>query len=147
MKQGIVFRMQIGRSRWLLAYLVLMHSVMLITFFSLQITLIWCVLGSAMLILSFIVSCCKYQWLRNAEAINQIERAENGLWQLVYSSGKKQPALKLESGFVTNKVVIIYLKNRSRYCHFSIVILSDAVDEEMFRQLRVYLRDPNVFLK
>lgn len=145
MRQGNAFGMQIRRSRWLLFYLGFIHSVMLITLLNLAVSLLWIALGTAILLFSFIYSCRQYQWLKNSMAINYITRDENGLWQLDYLNGKTQSALKLERSFVSVNLVIIYLSSNSRWRCLTIVILSDAVDKNLFRQLRVYLKDPKIF--
>lgn len=145
MRQGNAFGMQIRRSRWLLFYLGFIHSVMLITLLNLDVSLLWIALGTAILLFSFIQSCRQYQWLKNSMAINYITRDENGLWQLDYLNGKTQSALKLEHSFVSVNLVIIYLSSNSRWRSLTIVILSDAVDKNLFRQLRVYLKDPKIF--
>jgi membrane-bound toxin of toxin-antitoxin system len=146
MQQGNVFYMQIGRSRWLLLYLGFIHSVMLITLLSLAISVVWFALGAAILVISFISSCGQYQWLKNSMAVNCIKRDENGLWRLDYLNGKIQSGLKLQRSFVSVNLVIIYLKSSSRWRCLPIVILNDAVDKNLFRQLRVYLKDPKLFL-
>jgi Membrane-bound toxin component of toxin-antitoxin system len=146
MQQGNVFHMQIRRSRWLLFYLGFIHSVMLITLVNLTLSLMWFALGTAILLLSFIYSCRQYKWLKNSMAINYIKRDENGLWQLDYLNGKTQSTLKLQCSFVSVNLVIIYLKTNTRWRCLPIVILRDAVDKNLFRQLRVYLKDPNIFL-
>jgi membrane-bound toxin of toxin-antitoxin system len=147
MQQGNVFHMQIRRSKWLLFYLGFIHSVMLITLLHLAISLVWFALGTVILLFSFIYSCRQYQWLKNAIAVNYVKRDENGLWQLDYINGKTQSALKLQRSFVSVNLVIIHLKSSTRWRCLSIVILSDAVDKNLFRQLRVYLKDPKIFLQ
>ena len=145
MQQGNVFRMQIRRSRWLLFYLGFIHSVMLITLLKLAVSLLWIALGTAILLFSIMYSCRQYQWLKNSTAINYIKRDENGLWQLNYLNGEIQSALKLEHSFVSVNLVIIYLSSNAQWRCLAIVILSDAVDKDLFRQLRVYLKDPKIF--
>jgi predicted signal transduction protein with EAL and GGDEF domain len=147
MQLGNVFHMQIRRSKWLLFYLGFIHSVMLITLLYLAISPVWFALGTAILLFSFIYSCRQYQWMKNTIAVNYIKRDENGLWQLDYLNGKTQSALKLQHSFVSVNLVIIYLKSSTRWRCLSIVILSDAVDKNLFRQLRVYLKDPKIFLQ
>jgi hypothetical protein len=147
MRQGNVFCTQIKRSRWLLFYLGFIHSVMLITLLSLTVPLMWSILGLVAMLLSFIHSCRRHQWLKSSIAVNYIKRDESGLWQLNYLNGKTQSALKLEHSFVSVNLVIIYLKGEAHWRSLSVVILSDAVDKSLFRELRVYLRDPKTFLQ
>lgn len=147
MQQGIVFHMQIGRSRWLLFYLGFIHSVMLITLLNLAISSVWLVFGISLLVFSFIYSCREYQWLKNSKVVSDIKRDENGLWQLEYLNGKTQAELKLQHSFVSVNLVILHLKSSSRWRCLPIVILSDAAEKNLFRQLRVYLKDPKIFLQ
>ena len=146
MVQGIVFCMEIGRSKWLLGYLIVIHAVMMLTIFSLPIGIGWLVLGAGALVLSFVCISRRHQWLRSSPVNTQISRDESGLWQLDAANGNKPSALTIDASFVTANVVIIYMKNDSHWRRLSITILADAVDKELFRQLRVYLRDPKVFL-
>jgi len=147
MQQGIVFHIQIGRSRWLLFYLGFIHTVMLITLLNLAISSVWLVLGISLLVFSFIYSCREYQWLKSSKVVSDIKRDENGLWQIEYLNGKIQAELKLQHSFVSVNLVILHLKSSSRWKCLPIVILSDAAEKNLFRQLRVYLKDPKIFLQ
>jgi len=145
MKQGIVFRMAIGRSKWLLSYLILVHIVMAITVISLQLESEWYFLLIAILLLSFISCCRREQWTINTSPKNQIERDESGLWHLGDMKGRKLPNLALKNSFVTINLVILYLSSGHSWRQSVVVIFADAVDKDLFRQLRVYLRDPKTF--
>jgi len=147
MQQGIVFHIQIGRSRWLLFYLGFIHAVMLITLLNLAISSAWLVFCISLLVFSFIYSCREYQWLKNSKVVKEIKRDASGLWQLEYLNGKTQEELKLQHSFVSVNLVILHLKSSSRWSCLPIVILGDAVDKKLFRQLRVYLKDPKLFLQ
>lgn len=138
--------MEIGRSSWLYYYLVLLHVFMLITLFSLPIGLGFTLLSVACLLLSFVAACRQYQSGSSRSSRNRcIERDESDLWSISFANDNKQLALKLESSFVSTKLVIIRLKSADHWRRISIVIVSDAVDTNLFRQLRVFLRDPKTF--
>ncbi len=145
MENGMVFRMEIGRSRWLFCYFIVIHAVMMLTIFSLPIGIDWSATAIGALSLSFVCTSRRHQWLRGTLIKTQILRDESGLWHLDAAKGKKQSALTIDASFVTTHLVIIYLKNDSRWRRLSITIFADAVDKDLFRQLRVYLRDPKVF--
>ena len=147
MENGMVFRMEIGRSRSLFCYLVLIHVVMLLTVVSLPITIGWSAMAVGALALSFVGTSRRHQWLRGSSIKTQISRDERGLWYLNTVKGEKQSSLMLYASFVTANLVIMRLKNDNYWCRISIVIVSDAVDKNLFRQLRVYLRDPKIFLQ
>lgn len=147
MDKGIQFYMEIGRSKWFLYYIVAVHSVMLITLFCLPINMSLLVLGAVSLQISFVYFCSQNQWLINKAAINKIERNETGLWSITFQNDEKQVGLKLINSFVTTNLIIMSLKNDSWWSRLPIVIFADAVDKNIFRQLRVYLRDPKTFLK
>lgn len=137
--------MEIGRSSWLYYYFVLLHVFMLLTLFSLPIGLGFTLLSVACLLLSFIATCQQYQSGSSSSRDRCIERDESDLWSISFANDNKQVALKLESSFVSTKLVIMRLKSANHWRRISIVIVSDAVDTNLFRQLRVFLRDPKTF--
>lgn len=96
---------------------------------------------------SFIYYCGRYQWLKNGRAITKIERNAKQQWTLFYSDNTSQGKQVLKHCVVTSKLIILYFSKSSHWRDTSITILEDAVDVELFRQLRVYLRDPKTFLQ
>lgn len=139
--------MVIVRSRKLLAYLIITHSVLLVTLLSLLAVSWWSLLASAVVLASFIYYAQQHQWLKGAKSVGSIDyHADNG-WSLHYSDQSKKFGLSLNSSFVTPQLVILYF-NRSYFWQRDVItIMDDAVDATLFRQLRVYLRTPKTFQK
>lgn len=146
-KQGIAFSMTIDRSKWLLCYLVSVHVVMLLTVLSFQLDIAQSLLVITPLICSFIYFSRCHQWMRLKPIKSQHDRDSNGLWRINYLNGKKRSGLEIQKSFVTVNVVILNFKRSKFWEPLSVVIISDAVDKELLRQLRVYLRAPNTFQK
>lgn len=62
-----------------------------------------------------------------------------GEWQLVTRDGNRYDATILASSFVTPYLAVLNCSLTGRWLQYHIVILPDAVDEEAFRRLRVWL--------
>ena len=143
----IVFKMKIARSLSLLIYFVVLHVLMLVTMLSLLGVSWWSVLIFIMIMLSGIYYCRQYQWLNSHQALNQIERDARDKWSLCFQDGKQHSALTLTRSFITPHVVIMYFNKSHFWQRYAVTIVADAVEGEVFRQLRVYLRDPKTFQK
>jgi len=136
--------MVIGRSKRLLVYLLAIHVTMLATALSLLGSPIWSALTIVFMVCSFIYYCKKNQWLKSNKAIIRIERDIDGKWHLFYQATTHSKPLTLSHCVVTQQCIILYF-NRSRFYKETITIMSDSVDAERLRQLRVYCRDPKTF--
>lgn len=135
----------ITRSRKLLAYLIASHSLMLMTLLSL-IALSWLsVFVTVILLVSFIYYSQQHQWLKLGKSIVSIDYYAEKSWSLYYSDGSEKLGLNLTSSFVTPQLVILYFNHRYFWQTDVITIIDDAVNVELFRQLRVYLRSPKTF--
>jgi len=145
----IVFKIEINRSLSLLTYFIVLHGLMLVTIWSLLGISWWSLLVFIMIILSGVYYCQQYQWINSQKAVNKIERDASDKWYLSYQNGKQHSALTsaltLSSSYVTPYLVIMYFDNSSIWQRNAVTIVSDAVDRDLFRQLRVYLRDPKTF--
>ena len=141
----IVFSLPLTRSRQLFIYLIVIHTVMLITVFAVVDFLPGLLLAVA-IIISFIMSCRRYNWLAGkGDACIKIERDATGLWGFIFDDGEVQLDLVLQNSVVTSQFVLLNFERRRWWKSCSITIMSDAVECELFRQLRVYCRDPNTF--
>ena len=141
----IVFKIEIARSLRLLIYFFVLHGLMLVTMLSLLGTCWWSVLVFIIIMLSGVYYCRQHQWLNSQKSLDKIERDASGKWILSYQDGKQHLELTLTSSFVTPYVVILYFNKSHFWQRYAVTIISDAVDKELFRQLRVYLRDPKTF--
>jgi hypothetical protein len=137
-------RMVIARSRKLLMYLIIIHSV---TLLSLLVLSWWTLFDLAILLTSFIYYAQRHQWLRAHKSVVSIDYHADKAWSLCYSDASTKSGLSLMSSFVTPQLVILYFNRRYFWQRDAITIMDDAVDAELFRQLRVYLRSPKTFQK
>lgn len=141
----IVFSLPIGRSKTILMYLILLHSVAFLILLSLLGLSTATLFLIPILATSFIYYCGQYQWLNSDNAIINLERNENKLWYLISKIGKRTKAYQLQSCFVTPSLLMLQLKNDSIWPYKTVTLLSDAVDSELLRQLRVYCRHSKTF--
>jgi len=140
----IVFSLVIGRSKRLLVYLLAVHVTMLVTAVSLLGSSIWSALTIVLIVCSFIYYCKKNQWLKSNKSIIRVERDSDGKWRLFYPATTHSKPLTLSDCVVTQQCIILYF-NRNKFSKETITIMSDSVDAECLRQLRVYCRDPKTF--
>ncbi|NOQ81430.1 MAG: hypothetical protein GQ548_02730 [Methylophaga sp.] len=143
----IVFSMELTRSRKLLGYLIVTHILMLVTSLSLQIISVWIVLVVSLILLSFVYYCQKYQWLNSSRAIIRLDRDSDERWHLFYSNNSQRTKLILTNSVVTPYLAILTFQDVKAWKATTVTILNDAVEASMFRQLRVYCRDPKTFQK
>jgi len=139
--------MVIARSRKLLTYLIIIHSVMLVTLLSLLIVSWWSLFASAVVLTSFIYYAKKHQWLRAKKSVISIDFHIDKGWSLYYSDASAKSELSLISSYVTPQLVILYFNHRYFWQRDVVTIMDDAVDAQSFRQLRVSLRAPKTFQK
>lgn len=139
------FSMAINGSKWLFSYLIIIHTMVLITLVSL-LESVWLLLFATMIIVtSFIFYCQRYHCLKSGRVITRIERDNKGAWQLFYSGDTIEQELYLKHCMVTPKLVILNFLGTRPWNGKSVTIVADAVDAESFRQLRVHLRNPKTF--
>ena len=141
----IVFSLDIARSNHLLSYLVILHGMMLITMVSLSTGFWWSIVACVLIGLSLRHYCQRHQWLQSTQSTVKIERMASGQWSLRYRDNRQSLGLTLVKSFVSPQIVILYFKGSKWWAHSSVTIVADAVDAELFRQLRVYCRDPKTF--
>ena len=140
-----MFVIDINRSRWMFNYLIILHSVLLITMINV-LPNVWAITLMAMtLLLSFIYYCRQYYWLKNPRALANVECNITAKWKLTYFDGSSQKDLVLRSCLVTPQWVILRFVGSSYWRGGSVIIKADTVDVELFRRLRVYLKDPKTF--
>jgi len=140
-----VFNMTISRSKQLLTYLVIIHTVTLITLLSLLGLTIWAVIFCLFMMLSFIHYCRQYQWLKCQSSVINIARDTDENWTLCHHSGAQETQLSLKSCVVTQQFIILNFQSTSAWKTRSLTIMGDSVDSDLFRQLRIYCRMPKTF--
>jgi membrane-bound toxin of toxin-antitoxin system len=141
----IVFKIEIVRSQSLLTYFIVLHCLMLVTMLSLLRISWWSLLVFIMIMLSGVYYCHQNQWFKSCKALNKIERDASDKWVMSYQDGKQHSELMLTRSFVTPHLVILYFNKSRIWQRYAVTIVFDAVDKELFRQLRVYLLDPKTF--
>lgn len=139
------FSLTISRSTRLLIYLLFAHGLMLITMLNLLQGYWWLLSVSLAIIVSFIHCYQKYQLLSGDKFMTKIERDTNDDCSVFYGDDSKNSALKLSSSVVTPNLVILYFKGAHFWQSTTAFLVADAVDPDLFRELRVYCRDPKIF--
>ncbi len=139
------FSIMVGRSKWLLGYFIFVHGLMMLMMVSL-IPNLWLSLAVVlMLSASFIYYCRRHQWLKSQHAVITIARDDKHNWRLSYADGAVQEKCLLKHCVVTPSLVMLNFTGISAGKGQSVTITADAVNAELFRQLRVYLRNPKTF--
>ena len=141
------FSMVIDRSNSLLCYLILIHGLTLTVVLALLANIWLSFIAVILISTSFIYYCQSYQWLKSNRSIVKVGRDTRGRWTLFYADNTLQQKLNLTHCVVTSKGVMLYFSGTVFWNAPSITILADAIDAELFRQLRVYLRAPKTFLQ
>lgn len=138
-------RIPIARSRKLLRYLLILHSLVWVTLLSLLGLSWWSLLVTLLVMLSFVYYAQQHQWLKAKKSVITIEYDVDKGWSLYFADGSVATDRKLTSSFVTPLLVMLYFDSRFFWQCNVITIVDDAVDAELFRQLRVYLRAPRTY--
>lgn len=138
-------KMVIARSRKFLVYLIIIHSVMLVTLLSLLNVTWWSLFVIAIMLTSFIYYARQHQWLKAQKAVVSIDYHADKGWLLSYADESEKSGLSLMSSFVTPQLVILYFNHDYFWQRNVVTILDDAVESNSFRQLRVYLKSPKTF--
>lgn len=138
--------MRLRPSVSLLTYLCLLHGVMALTVVAMPIH--W--LARATLFILCIVSLwfyySHYTLQTSRYKLVQAERDNTGLWHLAYADGEQHLSLELKRCIVISPLVILYFEGQQFWQRpASVWITADSADDELFRQLRVYCRDPKTF--
>ncbi len=97
-------------------------------------------LGSVVLIASLIFYIRHYALLKSVDSVVSFELSEELKCTLETRGNKKIPCIILGSSFVAPYLVVLNLKQQHKFFTRGIVILSDSIDTEEFRRLRLLLR-------
>lgn len=140
-------------SRWLLISLIAIHSGAAVLVLLLE-TPWWIkIVLLAMVLVSGVISVYKSGWVRGSalgtqlllrwQPISRLIWQSDNDWQLSTGNGQDVLAQLLPSSTCQRVFVALNFRTeKSRWLdrYFSVVILADAIDPEIFRQLRVRLR-------
>ena len=141
----IVYQLEIKPSRLLQFYLVVIHSLAIwVTFFSGLASVYQLVI-----VLFCLLSFCYYAYcffdIGSRCFTQRVQRDELGLLTIVKGDGNAEKALRLKSTVVGQYFTILYFQRSHSLLETAVFICADAVDHELYRQLRVYCRDPMTF--
>ncbi|MDT8371952.1 MAG: protein YgfX [Gammaproteobacteria bacterium] len=142
-----VFTLPVVRSNRLGLYLLTIHFVMLVSVLSVVHHSIAMIAIVVLMGCSFIYYLRRYYFLTDATSLSKLSRDSDNNWFITYSTNSVSEPLMLASSYVSQYCVILYFKGAGFWSEKVAFIMSDAVDSELFRQLRVYCRDPKTFQK
>jgi hypothetical protein len=137
----IVFSIDIAPSKIITIYLMIIHSLMLVTLISLFPTPWWVLFIFIFMVLNFIY------FDRQTQAFIKLERDVDDVWSCYYQNNKSYQGLKLTSSIVVSSLVILYFKGHHYWQRYRVIIVRDSVDAKLFRQLRMHCRDSKTFQK
>lgn len=133
------------QSKYILIYLILVHATMLATVVSLLNSIGLSLLAIAGVLASFIFYCQRYQWIKSDNSITKVEYDDKNRWQIYYYGGSVKQKLALKHCVVTSQLILLTFSADLFWRARSVTIMADAVDADLFRQLRVRLRDIKTF--
>ncbi|MDF1589367.1 MAG: hypothetical protein P1P93_09495 [Gammaproteobacteria bacterium] len=142
-----VFTLPVARSNRLGLYLLTIHFVILVSVLSVVHHRIAMIAIVVLMGCSFIYYLRRYYFLTDATSLSKLSRDSDNNWFITYSTNSVSEPLMLASSYVSQYCVILYFKGAGFWSEKVAFIMSDAVDSELFRQLRVYCRDPKTFQK
>ena len=141
----VEYKLILGRSKWILVYLVGLHLFILLTLLSLALPHIWDGTVIVSMIGSFIYYCRQQQWLRSKNSLSQLERYADNNWAVHYQNGKTVSALELNGCVECSFLIILTFRRELSWRSYSVIVMADAVETEAFRQLRLFCRSPKTF--
>ncbi len=86
----------------------------------------------------------QYYRQTGSHKVLKIERDSAGLWHLLYGNQRRYGALRLHRCLVMPELVILYFDSQGFRPPQAVWITAEEVDRELFRQLRVYCRNPKI---
>lgn len=130
------------RSDLLLVYLLCTHCLAVLTMWLIPFGLLFSVAVTVMSVISLLCLCRQHQWLPGKNSLTKLHFDKDNICTLEYADGNKKAAYKIKGSVIFSLALVLYLqpvKGRTK----SIFIARDALAPEVWRQLRVRLRDPD----
>lgn len=143
----IAYKLDIGRSDYLVFCIFVLHLIVVFTALTINVAIQYQVLIMLVVAVSAYYYGYCYYLRQSSLAIKAIERTIEDGWAIHYGDDHKSEVLQLTGSYVSALVVILHFRRTSFFPSKSVVVMFDAVDQELFRQLRVYCRDPKTFQK
>lgn len=82
---------------------------------------------------------CKHVWRNLPRSVVAMSQLDEDNWQIVTRSGKQLTGYIEGDSFHSSWMLSLHFKVPQRRFHFKVVIFNDAISQEAYRQLRVYL--------
>lgn len=135
-----MLRLVLKPSRQLSVWLWFGHIAAAGCVFIVAIPLWWQALLASALLVNLIYTLTYQAWRRWPTSIIGLQFERDGVVLLEYRNGAVRAARVLGSSFVAPYLTIVLLKPDQRWWTSAVVILPDAVEPALFRQLRVWLK-------
>lgn len=135
----------LGRSKLMLFYLGVSHTLAISALLILQTPIYFRLLVITLILLSLIFYYRHYQWLPCKTSISTLRVTAKREVYLTYQDGSSLKQARLVSAYVTPRLTILTMHRPRQYFNVYLCLLPDAIDAEQYRQLRVMLNAPNFF--
>ena len=135
-----MLRLVLKPSRQLSAWLLLGHIAAAVCVLIVVMPLWLQALLAIVLLLNLIYALSYQAWRRWPASIVGLQFERDGVAMVEYRNGAVRAARVLGSSFVAPYLTIVLLKADQRWRTNAVVILPDAVEPDLFRQLRVWLK-------
>jgi len=135
----------IGRSRWFLYYLLVLHVLILLITICSELPFIAVITVSGIVGASCVLQLRRFAWLKGGSVPIAIRQIDNNRWAIDYGDGALMSPLTLKQAYVSQWLLIMYFEPNIHRRTVSLVMPVDAIQQEEFRRLSVYLRHPKLW--
>jgi len=112
---------------------------------SLANSIVWDGLAVISMIGSFLYYCWQQQWLGRDNRMTTLERDADNNWTIHSHHGDTVATLKLKNCVESSFLIILVFRSTLSWRTYSLTVMADAVDAELYRKLRLFCRDPKTF--
>jgi len=138
-KYAAPLRLELGPSRTLAAWLLLVHGAPLCLLLLLPLNA-WLNLATVSAAGSSLLDAWRRQVRRNhPDAVRSLLWKDAGQCQLTLQSGQRQSVRLAAQAFILPWMVVLHFNTPRRRLRY-LLVLPDMLDEDVFRRLRVYLK-------
>jgi hypothetical protein len=140
-----ILTIQLKQSAWLRNYLLLLHSFFFVITATLPIEWLWRSGLCFLVLFSFLFYYRAHYLIMGRCNVRKLIRSGDETWTIYFGDGRCAKDLVLQQCVVIPQLVILYFRTTQFWKPQSVYITADQVDSELFRQLRVYCREPETF--
>jgi hypothetical protein len=140
-----ILTIQLKPSVWLRHYLLLLHVFFFIVTVTLPIDWLWRSGFCLLVLFSFSFYYRTHYLEMGRHKVAKLIRLGDERWIVHYGNGRIAERRVLQKSVVIPQIVILYFKATPFWKTHTVCVTADQVDPELFRQLRVYCRDPKTF--